>query len=550
MTLFRSLLASCLLFVFCSPSFAQLEAALLQRPASELAAASMNKGDATQGAILFYQRYMACTQCHNEDANAVRLGPRLSEMGSDVSDAAIVESVLQPSMQIREAFRTHNIATTDGKTLTGLIRSEDDNSIELADISNPANSQRIAKSQIEEREVSLVSAMPAGMVNQLRSEQQFYDLIKYLLEIRSGGPQRALQLKPAAALYAVPEPAAYESDIDHAGMIADLDDACFRRGEEIYQRLCINCHGTVDQAGSLPTSLRFASGKFKNGSDPYSMYQTLTRGFGMMVPQTWMVPQQKYDVIHYIRQAYLRPHNPSQLTQISADYLASLPQGNSRGPEPSNITAWTQMDYGPSLINTYEVGDDGSNFAHKGIAVRVDEGPGGVSQGRYWMVFDHDTMRMAAAWSGEGFIDWRGIHFDGRHGIHPRLVGTVAFENKTGPGWARPGTTDFADDRVVGRDNRMYGPLPREWAQYQGLYNYGPKTVIEYTVGDTPVLESPDMTMHDGEAYLVRHMEVGKRSESLTLSVAMLPNSQVRQTLELPRNDDLAAIRAFVLGLR
>ena len=36
-----------------------------------------------------------------------------------------------------------------------------------------------------------------------------------------------------------------------------------KRGQEIYQRLCINCHGDHKRPGSLPTSLRFASGRFK-----------------------------------------------------------------------------------------------------------------------------------------------------------------------------------------------------------------------------------------------------------------------------------------------
>lgn len=94
----------------------------------------------------------------------------------------------------------------------------------------------------------------------------------------------------------------------------------------------MNCHGTKDQPGSLPTSLKFASGKFRNGSDPFTMYQTLTRGFGLMAAQTWMVPSQKYDVIHYIRETYLKPHNPSQFINVDAAYLAKLPTGTTRGP--------------------------------------------------------------------------------------------------------------------------------------------------------------------------------------------------------------------------
>ena len=84
------------------------------------------------------------------------------------------------------------------------------------------------------------------------------------------------------------------------------------------------------------------------------------------------------------------------------------------------------MDYGPSLINTYEIGDDGTNIAHKGIAVRLDPGPGGISRGKAWMVFEHDTLRVAAAWTGNGFIDWNGIHFNGQHQVHPRIVGDVS----------------------------------------------------------------------------------------------------------------------------
>src|SRR5262249_6139346 len=158
----------------------------------------------------------------------------------------------------------------------------------------------------------------------------------------------------------------YERDLDHVGLIRSLDKESFLRGKAIYDRICANCHGTREQPGSLPTSLRFAEGKFKNGCDPHAMYRTLTHGYGMMTPQTWMVPQQKYDVIHYIREAYLKPYNPGQYGKVDAAYLASLPKGKSRGPKPSNIEPWVNMDYGPSLMLTLEVGNKG-NFAYKGI---------------------------------------------------------------------------------------------------------------------------------------------------------------------------------------
>lgn len=497
---------------------ASLEDLLIQEGAQSIADAAAQSGDATRGAIVFYQNYMTCTKCHVSQNGKPQLGPRLSEIGDQVAAEKIVESVLQPSKEIKKEYRTINVITAEGKSLTGLYLSHDESELRFRDPSN-GRTVDMKQSEVDEWQFSAVSIMPQGLVNQLSSRQQFLDLCRYLFTIAEGGVDAEQQLKPAPSLYAsrVPE---YEKEIDHAGMIADLDDEAFERGEAIYNRLCINCHGTNDRPGSLPTSLKFGKDKFKNGSDPHSMYQTLTKGFGMMVAQGWMVPQQKYDVIHYIRETYLRPHNPSQYSQINDTYLAGLPKGDSRGPAPSNIVEWSRMDYGPSLINTYEIGDDGRNFAYKGIAIRLDAGGGGVSRGNRFVIFDHDTMRLAAAWSGEGFINWEGIHFDGRHGAHPRIVGQVEFQNPTGPGWARPGTKDLEDNRLVGRDDRRYGPLNRSWAHYKGLYRFQERSIISYTVGNTSVLESPTFEDFDLLPIFSRTFQIGPRDRDLTLKVA------------------------------
>ena len=320
----------------------------------------------------------------------------------------------------------------------------------------------------------------------------------------------------------------YESKIDHAGMIAGLGPKSLKRGDAIYSRVCANCHGTKDKPGSLPASLRFASGRFKNGSDPYSLYRTLTTGFSQMPPQTWMVPSQKYDVIHYVRETFLKVDNPTQFAAVDRAYLDRLPLGTTRGPEPSNIEPWSAMDYGPTLTATYEVGDDGTNFAYKGIAVRLDAGPGGVSRGRYWAVFDHDTMRFAAAWSGDGFIDWNGINFNGRHAIHPRVVGLVEFSNPGGPGWANPRTGTFDDPRLRGRDGRPYGPLPRSWAHYRGQYRHGDQVILAYTVGNTKVLERPGVETGGPSPVFSRTFTIGPRDQDMVLQVARGPKAGMR----------------------
>lgn len=313
--------------------------------------------------------------------------------------------------------------------------------------------------------------------------------------------------------------------VDHAGLIRGWDDKSRERGEKIYNGLCITCHGNREIEGTLPTSRKFWEAEFKNGGDPHNMYQTLTQGFGQMPPQPWMTPAMAYDVIHYIREQLVKPTNPAQYIPVDESYLARLPRGRrtesvktaamleyERGPK------YERMDFGPVLHWTYEVAP--GNIAYKGIAVRLDEGPGGVSKGRAWMLYDHDTLRVAAGWTGNEFVDWRGIAFDGSHQTHTSIVGRKAFVNPVGPGWANPTTGRFNDPRLRGRDGKPYGPMPRDWIRYRGIYPNGERIVLAYTVGTTEILESPGMVESGGEIAFQRTLNIGKADHDLILRVA------------------------------
>jgi putative heme-binding domain-containing protein len=494
-----------------------LQERLRQEPLTNLANAARERGDAGRGAVLFFQPSLTCARCHDAESGT-QLGPDIAQAGREATAESLIESVLYPSKVIKKGYATHTVSTTDGRVMTGLIAEENNRTLTLID---PAGGKRVTipAANVDQRTVGTQSLMPEGLVNLLSDRQQFLDLARYLIEIAEGGPRRAKELRPAQAIYTLPE---YEKDIDHAGLIRGLDDRAFGRGEAIYLRVCANCHGTKDQPGSLPTSPRFATHSFKNGSDPYSLYRTLTVGYNLMAPQAWMVPRQKYDVVHYLREAFLKTHNPTQYATADETYLAALPKGSTIGPAPSVVEPWVVMDYGPSLMNTYEVGGPGPNIAYKGIAVRLDPGAGGVSRGKSWSLFDHDTLRYAAAWTGDGFIDWKGIHFNGQHQIHPKLAGEKHVENPVGPGWADPETGSFKDPRFLGRDSRPYGPLPRKWARFRGTYAYGDRTVIAYTVGDADVLEleGSELDASTRTTVFTRTLEVGKSSRDLIARIA------------------------------
>ncbi|NHE58176.1 DUF6797 domain-containing protein [Cyclobacterium plantarum] len=338
----------------------------------------------------------------------------------------------------------------------------------------------------------------------------------------------------------------YEKNIDHKGLLQALGDRhgeSMRTGEHIYTNTCITCHGNPEQEGSLPTAFKFWADTFKVGEDPYAIYQTLTRGHGAMPPQVNLTPVEKYDVIHYIRETFVSKENPAQYFNIDEDYLASLPEGTSRGPEPREYKPWEEMDYGNFLINTYELVDENApprerstgpvqplpdedfgdaNFAYKGIAVRLDNGPGGVAAGKAWMMFDHDLMRVAGAWTGDGFIDWEAILFNEKHNISPRTIGKLHVENETGPGWAHPETGTFVDPRFLARDGRRFGPLPKEWTHFEGLYPYENRLIMWYTVGEARVLETFGLDSLEHQPVFSRTLNIEPAEGLLKMRVAPL----------------------------
>ena len=342
----------------------------------------------------------------------------------------------------------------------------------------------------------------------------------------------------------------FEKNLDHKGLISALGDRhgeSVTSGEHIYSNVCFNCHGNPDQPGSVPTAFKFWADTFKVGNDPYAIYQTLTKGYGSMPPQINLTPVEKYDVINYIREEFVLEDNSNQYFKIDSTYLSSLPQGEFMGPAPKEYKPWAEMDYGNFLINTYElVGINApprerstgpieplpdenlvdANFAYKGIAVRLDQGPGGVAAGKAWMMFDHDVLRVAGAWTGEnGFMDWEGILLNGKHNISPRTAGDLHFSNPVGPGWANPETGSFEDPRFMARDKRRFGPLPRNWAQYKGLYQYEDRVIISYTVGNANILEVFDLEFNSKEPVFTRTLNISPSSGSLKMRVAPVGTS-------------------------
>ena len=102
----------------------------------------------------------------------------------------------------------------------------------------------------------------------------------------------------------------------------------------------------------------------------------------------------------------------------------------------------------------------------------------------------------------------------------------VRVANPSGPGWADPETGSFVDPRPKGRDGRPYGPLPRRWAHYRGLYHNGNRVILSYTVGTTRRARSPGLETPRTMPIFTRSFEIGPRERELVLQVAHLAGTR------------------------
>jgi putative heme-binding domain-containing protein len=160
---------------------------------SDLAQQARTTGDAVRGAKLFFDQAVSCAKCH-APADGRLLGPDLASKRDGVTDVFLVESVLDPSKSIRPGFEQFLVQNDEGLTVSGFKVSETDTKLVLRE---PAGGKEINldKDSIEVIRQSPLSAMPAGLVNQLASRDEFLDIVRFLMEISEGGTTRMHEFK-------------------------------------------------------------------------------------------------------------------------------------------------------------------------------------------------------------------------------------------------------------------------------------------------------------------------------------------------------------------
>jgi putative heme-binding domain-containing protein len=130
------------------------------------------KPDLALGRLLFSK---TCQQCHTLFGVGQKIGPELT--GSNRANLDyILSNLLDPSAVIGKDYQAVVIQTSEGRTLTGLVRAEDQNSLTLA---TATETVVIPQGEIDARETSAKSMMPDDQLKPL-SEHEVRSLVAYL----------------------------------------------------------------------------------------------------------------------------------------------------------------------------------------------------------------------------------------------------------------------------------------------------------------------------------------------------------------------------------
>jgi putative membrane-bound dehydrogenase-like protein len=137
-------------------------------------------GDSARGRQLFHDR---CATCHRLHGQGETIGPDLTYANRSDRDFLLV-SLVDPAGVVRKEFQAYNLATRDGRVLSGLIVEQTPEVITLRDAKGERT--RVARSQIDDLKEMETSLMPESLYKEF-SPEQLRDLFSFLQNERPEG---------------------------------------------------------------------------------------------------------------------------------------------------------------------------------------------------------------------------------------------------------------------------------------------------------------------------------------------------------------------------
>ena len=142
---------------------------------------ALTSGSAKRGRQIYQRTTMACTTCHQVGGKGGKLGPDLTTVGSYMTPESLLESLLNPSTDIKQGYETVIVTRKDQTVVSGLLQRKTDTSVLVRDPSGKVVS--IPAGDVAKVDTSPVSLMPPGLTASLRRDE-LVDLMTFLTSLR------------------------------------------------------------------------------------------------------------------------------------------------------------------------------------------------------------------------------------------------------------------------------------------------------------------------------------------------------------------------------
>ncbi|NND32065.1 MAG: c-type cytochrome, partial [Saprospiraceae bacterium] len=133
-----------------------------------------------RGRQIYRRPQLLCASCHQIDGIGGLIGPDLSTIGTYMTPNSILESILNPSSDIKQGYETVIATKKDGQVVSGTLYRKTDSGSLIRVTSGEIIS--IPNEELEKLDVSAVSLMPSGLTASLHRDE-LKDLISYLINL-------------------------------------------------------------------------------------------------------------------------------------------------------------------------------------------------------------------------------------------------------------------------------------------------------------------------------------------------------------------------------
>src|SRR5262249_35004132 len=117
-----------------------------------------------------------CLNCHQLFREGEKIGPDLTSVDRQNLNV-LLPNVIDPSAVIREGYQQYNVATVDGRILSGLLAENSGGKVTVLDAKGVRTPLR--ETEVAATTASDASLMPEGLLDPF-SDQELRDLFAYL----------------------------------------------------------------------------------------------------------------------------------------------------------------------------------------------------------------------------------------------------------------------------------------------------------------------------------------------------------------------------------